>query len=261
MNAIRVVAQIVWLETLRRKDAYVLGILLAALVFSVSLLDAFGIRGSSRHVLDLGLLLAWLFALILALSIAGRQLPREEERGTILAMLSKPMTRWEWLLGKAWGCWGAVFSATTLFYAMVIGLAVLQGGSPNARAAIQAWLLHGAALAVLTAMALAISTRTTADAAWTLSAVLAAFLLFVVPSIPLLVLHAEPVAEFALSVLYFALPNLDLFDLRQRLVHDWGPIPWPVFWGIAAYALAWTGIWLAFAWLGFRNRRFNRKTA
>ncbi|MDZ4199424.1 MAG: ABC transporter permease [Kiritimatiellia bacterium] len=261
MRAALVVARIVWLETIRRKEVYVLAILLGVMVAAVSLLDAFGLGGSTRHILDLGLLLAWLFSVILTLAVAGRQLPREEERGTIFVLLSKPLSRMEWLVGKMLGGWGGVFAATAVFYLLIVGLALLQGGSPDGEVALQALLLHGAALGVLTALGLALSIRVTADAAWTLTAVITAFLFFVIPEVPRLVLTADPVAGQALSVLYYSLPNLDLFDLRQRLVHDWGPVSWRVIAGVVAYAAAWMMALLALAWMAFRHRRFNRKSA
>lgn len=261
MNAVRVIARIVWLETVRRKDAYVLGILLGALVVALALLDAFGLGGSTRHILDLGLLLAWLFSVLLTLSAAGRQLPREEESGTVFVLLSKPLTRLDWLLGKALGCWVASFAATTCFYLLIGATVALQGGRPDALTALQAWLLHGAALAVLTALALAVSIRANADAAWTLSAVIAAFLFLVHPAFPRLIEYADPAAATAMLVLHHALPRLELFDLRQRLVHDWGPAPWAAAAGVAVYAAAWTAAFLAMAWLAFRQRRFHRKTA
>jgi ABC-type transport system involved in multi-copper enzyme maturation permease subunit len=261
MKAVRVIARIVWLETIRRKDAYVLGILLVALILAVGSLDAFGLKGSTRHILDLGLLMAWVFSATLAVTIGSRQLPREEERGTIIALLSKPMTRWEWLCGKALGCWLAVSAATTCFYLLILVLVAYTGGRVAPSVAFQAWILHLAALAVLTSLSLCLSMRMTADAGLTLSFVFAAFLFFLLPAASHLALYSGTAAARVFGVLYYALPHLELFDLRIRLVHAWPPAPWGLVAGVFAYGICWTGVWLALAWLGFRHRMFHRKTA
>ncbi len=261
MKAIRVLARIVWLEMIRRKDAYVLGILLAAIVVVIGSMEAFGLRGTTRHALDLGLLMAWVFSAALAIPVASRQLPREEERGTIIVLLSKPMTRWEWVCGKALGVWLAVSAATTCFYLVILALAVGIGGSVSPAVAFQAWILHLAALAILTSMSLCLSMRTTADAGVTLSFVFAAFLFFLLPAASHLAVYSDAAASRAFAVLYYAMPHLELFDLRVRLVHAWPPASWGLVAGVFAYGICWTGVWLALAWLGFRKRMFHRKTA
>jgi hypothetical protein len=62
----------------------------------------------------------------------------------------------------------------------------------------------------------------------------------------------------ALYTLYYLFPHFELFDLRRRLVHDWGCAPWPTVAGILAYAVLMTMALLSLAWLGYRKRRFSR---
>lgn len=259
MNAIRILARIVWLEMIRRKDAYVLGILLGAIVLAVGSMESFGLRGTTRHALDLGLLMAWIFSAALAIPVASRQLPREEERGTIIVLLSKPMTRWEWVCGKALGVWLAVSAATTCFYLVILALGIGAGASVSPVVALQAWILHLAALAILISLSLCLSMRTTADAGVTLSFLFAAFLFFLLPAASHLAAYSDAAAARVFAVLYYTLPHLELFDLRVRLVHDWPPAPWGLVAGVFAYGLCWTGVWLILAWLGFRKRMFHRK--
>jgi hypothetical protein len=61
-----------------------------------------------------------------------------------------------------------------------------------------------------------------------------------------------------LLALYYLLPHFELFDLRQRLVHDWGPAPWPVVAGVLLYGALMSATFVLLAWLGYRRRRFVR---
>ncbi|MBU1694112.1 MAG: ABC transporter permease subunit, partial [Verrucomicrobia bacterium] len=107
MRRALIIARVVWLDMLRRKDLYVMAILLLTLLFVLMSLNLFGLGAVIRYILDVGLLLAWLFSLVLVVGLAARQLPREESRGTIFPLLAKPVTRGELLLGKWLGSWTA----------------------------------------------------------------------------------------------------------------------------------------------------------
>ncbi len=252
------IAWTVWLEMIRKKDFYVLLILLMALLFLLLSINVFGLGGAVRYVADVGLMFAWLFSVILAVSLAGRQLPQEEARGTIYPLLAKPITRMELLLGKWLGTWTCSAVATALFYGVVFTVVRLRGGLLDRVTLVQALLLHGAFLALINALALAISTRQSYGSAATLAYVLTGAGFLMAPQVPELVLHEQGVARSALMVLYYALPHLELFDLRQRLVHVWGPAPWPVIFAVLGYGIVWMLVLLLLAWFGYRNKRFRR---
>ena len=61
-----------------------------------------------------------------------------------------------------------------------------------------------------------------------------------------------------LELLYYLLPHLELFDLRRRVLHGYGPISPSVMTTLIAYGLVWTSVLLVIAWLAYRNRRFQR---
>ena len=258
MTRIGVIARWVWLELIRRKDLYVLFLLLGALLLTVISLDIFGLGGMTRYVKDLGLLLAWVFSIALSLTLAARQLPQEERSGTLFAVLSKPVTRAELLAGKWLGVWAGGAAATLCFYVLLAGVVWARGGSFPAATAVQAFALHAAAIGVMAALAIALSTRLTGSAALTLSALVLLACVTIVPEVPRLALHSDPWRARALELLYYAAPHFELFDLRQRLVHEWGPISWGLLAGLVAYALVWSALLLTLAWLGYRRRFFRR---
>lgn len=258
IGRVLVIARVVWLDLLRRKDLYVMAILLLTLLFTLMSLNLYGLGAVVRYLLDTGLLMAWLFSLILVVGLAARQLPQEETRGTIFSLLAKPLTRAELLVGKWGGSWTASVAATLVFYATILGLMAWRGGTCNGVTLAQALLLHAVGLGVVGAWALALSTRMTQDAAATLSYIICAAGFWVAPAAPQwLAGQKEPAATF-LMILYYGLPHLELFDLRQRLVHDWGPIPWPDTIGMMIYGGLWIALLLVLAWWAYRRKSFQR---
>ncbi len=258
MIRVLAIARTVWLEMLRKKDVYILLILLAGLMLVLLSVNLYGLGGVARYVKDIGLLATWLCSWILAIGAMARQLPQEEARGTIFPMLAKPITRAEFLLGKWLGAWVISMSATAAFYFLVMLVTRWRGGSFQYVVLAQAFGLHAVLLGMLTALALAFSTRMTQGAAAALTYVAALASYLIVPQVPHLLTQETGFRAQALYVLYYALPHFELFDLRQRMVHDWGSAPWPVVGAISAYGVLWVGVFLLLSWLGYRRKRFKR---
>lgn len=252
------IAENVWREILRRKDVYVLLILLGALLVTLVSLDVFGLDGLVRYVADVGFLMAWLFAWILSINVAARELPQEESRGTIFPLLAKPVTRLEVLLGKWLGVTSIVMAATVVFYAAVCGVVLARGGFLDPMTLLQALLLHGMAIGIMTAVAILFSTRMNHDAAATLGYILTGASFAVVPRVPAFLARESGFNAGMLLFLYNALPHFEVFDLRRRLVHNYGPVEWRVVGLVALYGLALTAAFLLLAWLAYRNKRFSR---
>lgn len=252
------VAQIVWLRMLRRKDAYVLLILAGALLLTLALVNVMGFGGISGYVKDVGLLMAWVLGWILAINAGVRELPDEEARGTIFPLLAKPVRRGELVAGKWLGAWTSAAAALLVFYAIVLGVTALRGGEYDLVTFLQGYGLHATALGILSAIGLAFSTRANRDAAGTLAYVTSAAAFLLVPRIPELLAREEGVRGQLLAVLYYLLPHLELFDLRKRMVHDFGPMRWDFFAGICAYGAILILMLLVLAWLGYRGKRFAR---
>lgn len=259
LTRITTIAQVIWRELIRRKDLYVLLILLVALLGYLLSLEFFGSSDAVGYIIETGLLLAWLFSWILAINLTARQLPNEERRGTIFPLLAKPITRGELIAGKWLGGWSAACAGTVLFYLGVVLVVIIRDGYLEPLVVIQGLLLHAGLLAVLAALAVALSTRLNTDAATVLSYVAAVLCFLMVPKIPEMVLHAEGLSRGFLSGLYWALPHFEFFDLRRRIVHGWGLAPWGAVIASMIYAALWTGILLGLAWFGYRKKLFKRE--
>lgn len=252
------VAGVVWMEMLRRKDIYVLIILLTTLLLGLLSVDIFGLQGVAAYVKDMGLLFTWLFGWILAVLVSARQLPAEEKQGTILTLLAKPITRAELIAGKWLGAWSVTTAATLCFYALITAVALFRQNSFPPVVMLQAILLHSVALAVTCSFALAFSTRMNLDAAATFCFVLTGAALVVLPQIPQLLLKLEGAHAAAMMALWYVMPHFEVFDLRQRLVYDAIPARWAFVALCAGYGAVMTAAVLVLAWIGYRDKKFRR---
>ena len=255
---VRVVAGMVWLETVRRKDAYVLLILLATLLGMLATRKVFGIGGVSRYVVDAGLLMTWILSWGLGIAVTARQLPDEESKGTIMPLLAKPLSRAELVVGKWLGAWTVTAAATAAFCVLVALVAWLRGGPVDLVALAQGWLAHCGGLSVVCSMALWCSVRLHQDAAVTLGWVLTAGATLVVPRIPAILVDASPLRSYVLQLCYHLLPHLEVFDMRRRIVHGYGPASWGSLGLVLLYGSVVTLFFLVWSWLLYRRKRFSR---
>ncbi len=258
MTRMLVLARLVWLETLRRKDLYVLLVLLGGFLLGLVSLDAFGITGRVSYVKDAGLLMTWLFAWLLAIAVSVRQLPQEERHGTIFILLAKPVRRVEIVVGKWLGAWTVTVAATLVFYGFLAGIVALNGGAFGGKVLAQGLALHAALLAAVTALGIACSTRLHADAAAALSAVISLAAWILPERVPDLVPAAPGPAGAALSAAYYLLPHFELFDLRRRLAYGWEPAAGGAVAAVLLYGTLLAALFLLLGWLGYRRKRFRR---
>ena len=262
MTRIKCIAHAVWLEILRKKDVYVLLILLGALLMVLVSLNVFGLGGLVIYVKDIGILMAWLFAWILSVNISSRLLPQEHDRGTIYPLLAKPITRMELLLGKWLGAWSIVSAATLVFYMLVCAVVLLKGGpgSLNIKALLQGYVLHVTALAIVCALTLLFSTRMNHDASSALAYVLTLAAFAILPRVPAFMVKAKGLSAAVFMVMYNVLPHFEVLDLRKRIVHDYGPAGTGTFLAVLLYGILYTIALLFASWLAYRKKRFSRGT-
>lgn len=258
MRQILTLASVVWLEMVRRKDLTVLLILMASLLAGLLGFDVFGLSGVAGYVKDMGLLATWVLAWILAINTSVRQLPQEEQRGTLFPLLAKPVSRLTLILGKWLGSWTITcFALACLYLTLCAGVAI-KGSGFSPATLIQAVVLHGAALSLVCALGIALSTRMNRDAATVTVYIVTGTAFAILPRVPAMLVETTGVTSSALYAVYYLFPHFELFDLRRRLVHDWGCAPWPVVAGILVYAILMTTVFLTLAWMGYRKRRFSR---
>ena len=119
----------------------------------------------------------------------------------------------------------------------------------------QALWLHWFMLGVVIAMALCGSVIFAAPSSN------ATILLVVVIGILLLGRYLNKVAlqmdeplQTLIYVLYYLIPHLELFDVRDLVIHNWEPIPWWAFAAASLYAAVYAAFFLVAGWLVFRRQ-------
>jgi ABC-type transport system involved in multi-copper enzyme maturation permease subunit len=258
MSAIFTLAGIVWMNTVRRKDIYVLLILLMVALVALVSLDVFGLGSTSAYIKDVGLLLTWFFGWLISVIASTREIPGEEQRRTVFTILSKPVSRGQYVTGKWLGTWLVSSVAVSIFYLLVIGVTALKGGSIVTCTLMQALYMHILLLGVICALGLAFSTRMNHDAAATMTFVVTTVAFLVVPRVPQFMVKETGFKADLLMFVYNLFPHFEVFDLRRRVVHGYDPIGAGPILSITAYGLALISLFILIAWLAYRKKTFAR---
>ena len=258
MNEIFAIAGVVIKELIRRKDFYVLFVLTALITVIMGSINLFHDDRIVRYVKEICLLLIWICSLGITITTAARQIPMERESRTIFPLLAKPISRPKVILGKFLGCWLACAIMLAAFYLFFGMLAMSKEHHWPLANYFQAICLHWVMLGVVVAMTLLGSLIFSAASANTTICFLAvAFILLLGRHLDKVAMQvAEPVRGL-LQVLFFTIPHLEFFDLRDLVIHDWPPVRWLVCLKAVAYAAAYGGFFLVTSCLAFRRQPLN----
>jgi ABC-type transport system involved in multi-copper enzyme maturation permease subunit len=268
MRAIALVAGAVFRESVRDRVPYsmvVFAILLMAASYLISQLTA----GQDLKIIkDLGLAAVSLFGLLIAVFIGIGLVSKEVERKSVYGLLTKPVTRPQFVLGKFCGLVLTlavnIAAMTVAFYAVLYYMD--RTSAENVRAG---WAVAAMDPTLLVAIALTLAE---------LMVVTALALFFSTFSSPLLatlltlglwvaghfnadlrnfenVVKSEPLIWTA-KVLYYVLPNLAPFNVKAEVVHGF-PVAARHVGMTMAYAVVYTGILLTAAVAIFRRRDFK----
>jgi ABC-type transport system involved in multi-copper enzyme maturation permease subunit len=243
-----------FLELWRRNDIFALVLLGLALMVPLSMASPFGADGASRYLDEAALLLVWGFSLFIALGSGQRLLAPEFEARTIYPLLAKPISRGRLLFGKYLGALAASWSALAFFYALFVGSVLLRGGAFAAELP-QALALHFAFIALAVAVSLLGSLLMSASANCALSSIVLVGMFFFGRRLPEYADGLNPALAWLVKAVYAIAPHAEFFDMRQRLVHGWGAVGWPVFAAVLCYALVYIAVLLGLASLALRRRR------
>jgi len=258
MHTLGPLATVVIRELYRRKDFYVLFVLVALTSVLMGSVNFFHDDRIIRFLKEMSLQLIWISSLVIAVTTASRQLPAEREHRTIFPLLAKPVTRAQVIVGKFLGCWIACGIALVVFYLFFGMLTSLKSDGLQFAPLAQLVVLHWFMLGMVVALVLLGSVVFSAPSA----NITIVFIL--VGAILLLGRHlnkiaaglAEPSGSIVYT-LYFILPHFELFDVRDLVIHQFGLVPAGPFALALIYALLYITLFLFGAWLVFRRQRLN----
>jgi len=255
MSRVLAIARNTLRELARERVVLVLALFGLALVLGSQALSPLALGEGRKVVIDFGLAASMLLATLLAVFLGSSLLHKELERRTIYAVLSKPIRREEFLLGKFVGLWvttGLLLAGMTLILLAVVTLSYRE--TP--------WSILGAAalslveLGIVTALVILFSAFTTP-----LLASLFSCGLFLAGHLSrdLRALGAQSdqaLVRDTSAALYRVLPDLQGFDLGIQAVHGL-PIAASDVWLPLVYGAGYTGLLLLGAVAIFERRDFR----
>jgi ABC-type transport system involved in multi-copper enzyme maturation permease subunit len=268
MRPIRHIALNVYRESVRDRVPYNLVLFAVLLIGSSYLLAQLTAGQDVKIIKDLGLAATSLFGLFIAVFIGIGLVSKEVERRSIYTILSKPISRPQFILGKYAGLVltlavnVAVMAAA--LYAVLAYMTWIE--SPDFKAAwdapgvdpalLKAVFLIFIELMLVTAIALFFSTFSSPI----LSAALT-FGLYVAGNFNADLRNFDqvvksPAAAWLARGLYHVIPDLSAFDVKTQVVHGL-PVPAGYLWSTAAYGGAYIAALLLAATVIFSRRDFK----
>ncbi len=250
----KALARGVFLESLRRKDMWVVAILGFLILMGASALGFFGVQGLQVFVKDLAVTVLGAFSTIVAILTSTRLIPDEIKQRTLYPLLSRPITRMDLLLGKLAGAilvtWLAFFILATLTVVALFGFGV------NFEAIMLQYLLAKMmGLALVCALGLTLSIYLTPAAAATIAFIFTFGSSILVRALTSGYEQAGAGLQFIFRFLNAVMPQFTLFDLGGRAANNgWTAVPLWVMGFLFGYWLLYTSGLMAIAWAKFQRK-------
>ncbi len=241
-------------ENLREKLLYNLLFFALLMIGSSILLSRITLGDHHRLILDLGLASINLFGVLIAIFVGIGLVSKEVDRKTIYTIVSKPIPRYAFLVGKYCGLVITLLANTIVMVAgLLIVLQIME--VPITSLIFQSLALIFLELMVITAVAVLFSTFTSA----TLSAIftLAVYVIgHLSGDLKEFAKKLDDVSQMVVNAIYYTLPNLERFNLKGHVIHhlDFGLTDMAL---TSAYGLIYAAFLLLLASVIFQRRDFQ----
>lgn len=251
MNNIIAIAKNTFRETIRDRILY--GILAFALLFLLStvLFGSISLGEDVKVIKDLGLAGIYIFSIIITIFIGASLIYKEIEKQTLYIIFSKPVSPAQFILGKFVGLMSAIKLTVLLMTIVYLIIVYAKGGGFDYLALLSIILLFFE-LSIFIALTILFSAFTTPLA----GTIYAVIILYIGHSLGLVQKYADNaggIAKYLGWFIYYLLPNLEKFNLRNTVVHglipNSGQIVYPII-----YSMFYTAILLYLANLAVRKR-------
>jgi len=224
------------------------------LMLSTYLLSPLAVGAREKIVVDIGLASISIMGVLLIVLLGAGSFHQEKERGILKALLVKPITRTDFVLGKYAGTVVTV-STVVLLMALVHFAMMAMSGTPITARVLTAVYLAVLETMVVTAVLTFYSSFTSPVLAsfFTLATVAAGHL-----SKDLLIFadRAKGIAHHVAVGAYYVLPNLGLLNIRSEAVHNL-PLADGFVYSVTVYALFYATTLLVLSTLIFRAREVH----
>ena len=242
-------------ECIRDKILYNLLIFAMLMIGLSAFLSKLTIGVQIRIVKDIGLGSISIFGVLIAIFLGIGLVSKEIDRRTIYTILSKPVQRYLFLLGKFAGLLLTLFINIAIMTVALIILIYSMGGDVNLLL-FEAIFLIFIELIVVTSIALFFSTFTTP----TLSAIFT-LSFFVIGHLTgyIRLFGSQSDLQFVRKlsdILYYVLPNLESFNIKSMVMYA-EALEWNLFFLSTMYGLIYASLVLVLSVIIFQKRDFK----
>lgn len=253
MKAVWAIAKLTIREAIRNKILYLL-LGFAALLISFSwIIGELTVGDELKIMKDLCISSIHIFGVLITIFIGITLVFKEMEKRTIYLVISKPIHRYQFLIGKFVGL---AVTLLGVLVVLVIGFyaVIALRGEPSPRVLLAFYPMYMEWL-IVAAIAILFSSFSTPLLSTMLT--FSAFLMGHLTESLLMLKDrlASKLADVILSGLFYALPNLELFNIRSQMVHN---LPLPAGYLVTAfvYWFLYLGTLLLFATFLFQKKDF-----
>ncbi len=252
MRAIRAIAINTFREAIRDRILYLFVGFAVVMMVSTKIFGMLTVGDEAKIVKDIGLAAMQFFSMLIAVMMSMLLISREVDSRTVFNILSKPVSRWQFVLGKYFGL-VAIVCANLLFLTTVLLTTVLIYTKEFDLMLVFAACMTMLEMLVLAAFAtfFAVLTRPILGSLMTLGVFVVGHM-----SADLWMLTRQlpgKMAQALIAIVYYLVPNLERFNFRTEVVHG---LP------ISNVAVGWAFIY-AFAFVAvvlfLANLRFSSK--
>lgn len=218
---ILIIAKNTLTETIRERILYAT-LAFAALTIAATLLAGSISLGQDMRVIQtFGLTALLVFLLVIAVFTGSQILHRESDRRTIYLTLSKPVTRETFYLGKFIGICSVILVCATVMGVIFIALLWTKGSAfPTAVLPAIGFMILEIWLVVALGMLFSGFTSPLMSVIYTFGFVLIGHS---ATTIQLISQKSDSVVKYLLQGVYYGLPNLEKFNLRNDVVYSLSP--------------------------------------
>jgi len=217
MNKIIVLSILTLREAIRDRILYLLLIFAIILVLVSSIISKLTVGDEMKIIKDFGLTTIAFFSMLIAIFLGIGLLYKEIDRKTIYVILSKPIERYQFILGKFFGLLLTLF-VNWIIMSIIFCLLIIAKGGWDSKL-LWALLTIYLELFIITSVAILFSSFSTPI----LSAILSLSIYFIGHFIEgLKMLEKKIQTQFLQNIIlffYYLLPNLERFNLRGVVVH------------------------------------------
>lgn len=268
MNGVLSLAYITFKEGIKNRAIFGIFIMVVLMLAAVVTLTNLFMRDIVKVAADLSLATISFSGLLMTLFIGTNLLAKDIDKRTIYMVISRPVSRAQYLIGKFFGLFLLV-TAAVLFLGVVSSLPVYFAGlgyqNPQS---IFKWNVYFIAILfiamklTLIASVIIFFSSITSTSFITLVLTIATYLIGSTNEVVKGILDAKiegltisPLMEGIIKFVYYVFPNLSAFDLKIQAAHGIS-IPFGYFLWVSAYWLVYMAVMIAGGALIIRRREF-----